>query len=133
MTRWEELGMTAEEYVRSHWDVVEIHHGLVDQDTYGYWVTVRGRFKSVSEESKEPAYTLAAGFTAAHENTIRWKREEVNLVRKFIQFREGEHLAYAGSQAFQAEMTADAEVFRRILAVLESQLAALLNGWKEKS
>ena len=114
MTRWEELGMTAEEYVRSRWD-------FVSPDASS-WVSIGPRtfdervfliiFKDID---------AAAIFTAEREEQIRLKREEIALMREMIS--QWDHLIQFG-------YIGDTAVPRRIFAILESQLADLLKGWK---
>ncbi len=118
MTRWEELGMTAEEYLHSRWTDVEILHGLISQDEYGFWVTIRGRFRAGPYDSAERGCVLAAEFTVQHEEAIPLKRKEIAWCSKFL-----------------GEPYCDCEkcnIVRRVLVTLESQLADLLKGWKEQ-
>ena len=103
MTLWEDLGMTAEEYVRSRW---------VNVDAPGWGIWFGPELKYVRE-----TYDAAADFTAAREEQVRLKREEIKLQKIVLEL-----------DWVCLEWLADAE---RILAMLEAQLAELLNGWKE--
>ncbi len=112
MTRWEELGMTAEEYVRSRWDYFDIltsHRGV-------NWRIVMLPAQSFEEEGRAIAISAAATFTAEHEEAIRQKREEIGVIRDYVEDQSG---TWLGS------------VFERILAVLEGQLEGMLKGWRE--
>jgi len=114
MKRWEELGKTPEEYVRSSWLDANLHRGLIDQDEYGWWVTING--VDVSKRGfklRDDALLVAAEYTAEHEEAIRLKREEIT----YLYFRV---------------LRPDLPIIERILAVLEAQLAELLVGWKEQ-
>ena len=104
MTRWEELGMTAEEYVRSRWE-----DGVIESDPERngvcLWITECGMWFDGPKE--------AATYTADHEEAIRQKREEIEFMV------DGSYPAEAG------------KVRKRILSVLEGQLAEMLKGWRE--
>lgn len=64
--------------------------------------------------SPHEAWLAAAEYTRQHERKIAEKREEISFIV---------------DGAYPAEMSA---VRRRILAVLESQLAELLRGWRQR-
>ena len=114
MTRWEELGKTAEEYVCSYWESARICHGLIDQDEYGWWVTINGVDVSTGGfKLRDDALLVAAEYTAEHEEAIRLKREEIT----YLYFRV---------------LRPDLPIIERILAVLEAQLAEKLIGMKEQ-
>lgn len=128
MTRWEELGMTAEEYVRKSWPEMSTYHR--DLDSYGTdqfriylrqssckWPDDEGYLKMFQEDDnkkgRQVAWLAAATYTADHEEAIRQKREEIEFMV------DGSYPAEAG------------KVRKRILAVLEGQLEGMLKGWKE--
>ena len=120
MTRWEELGMTAEEYVRSRWDKAYKYISLI-----GKWFV---RFGPQALETWE----FAATYTAEHEEAIRQKREEIATMSEYAEaslsmaesgIENGDSfIAGVGAKGLYTEC--------RILAVLEGQLEGMLKGWK---
>lgn len=106
MTRWEELGMTAEDYLQSRWVSVDV------DPLYG--VTIKGCCVFAGAiVSKHLSDTLAAAtYTAEHEEAIRQKREEIGWLKEM------------------RVHPSDIDKPQRILAVLEGQLEGMLKGWK---
>lgn len=121
MTRWEELGMTAEEYVRSRWDKAYKYISLI-----GKWFV---RFGPQALETWE----FAATYTAEHEEAIRQKREEIACVYMEAQhFSDNAKTHYYAGRPYETAISVKWEArWARILAVLEGQLAEMLKGWKE--
>lgn len=106
MTRWEELGMMAEEYVRSRWE-------LVTPDDYregAIYLEDAEQVKTIWKASNE----AAAAFTADHEEQIKLKSEEIEWLQRKMK----------RSHPYD-------EAPKRILAVLNSQLVDLMKGWKK--
>ncbi len=120
MTRWEELGMTAEEFVRSRWDKAYKYMSLS-----GKW------FVQFGPHALE-TWEFAATCTADHEEAIRQKREEIATMSEYAEaslsmaesgIENGDSfIAGVGAKGLYTEC--------RILAVLEGQLAEMLKGWK---
>lgn len=101
----------AEELVRARWI-----HGILSDGLYlyegkrSYHLRVGPRRFEYTQKSKDECWLAAAEFTLRREEEIRQKREEI------------EWMSVNGGVSPPA---------LRLLAVLETQLAALLAGWKE--
>lgn len=124
MTHWEELGMTAEEYVYSRWHDVEIHHGLVDQDEYEYWAVIPGRFRSAPSDSRAQVCRLVAKFTAEHEEAVRLLTYEISLQK--LLSSNLENAAWKNPHDHRA----DGDALLRTIGRLETMLADLKKGMK---
>lgn len=122
----------AEAYTRARWRFPATY--VRDLDSYGTdqfriylhpvkrkWSDADGYIKMFQEDDnpsgRRKAWLAAAEFTLQREEEIRQKREELKLM----------HLV-SETDPFRCECLADCE---RILAILESKLAALLVGMKE--
>ena len=115
MTRWEELGLMAEEYVRSRWDFPII----VCDGSYRDFARGTVLINWANHRFYDfPGFDAAATFTAEREEAIRQKREEIGVVKA------------AQTVAEVEGCSVERITWARILAVLEGQLAEMLKGWK---
>lgn len=107
----------AEDYVRGRWDddSVTIDHNLDEPVVIG---KDGGQHFFVD-------MIAAASFTLQREEEIRQKYEEFDEVRHKLRQQSVCGASISGPSAKE-------KIWLRILAILESQLAALLVGWKEK-
>lgn len=122
----------AEAYTRARWKDVQFHESAYaatvyrpDEDTIE---TIHG---IGSGGTAAQAWLAAAEFTLQREEEIRQKREEIDLTQRLTKDSE----AFSRNRNFTPQHRQDCHVenvvFKRILAVLEAQLAALLVGMKE--
>ncbi len=146
MTRWKELGMTAEEYVRSRWKtpvmlrdsttedkgfgLLLLRDSTTEDKGFGLLLGSRGIWPCTEDWSV--VWLAAATFIAEHEEAIRQKREEIATMSEYAEaslsmaesgIENGDSfIAGVGAKGLYAEC--------RILAVLEGQLEGMLKGWK---
>ena len=120
MTRWEELGISAEEFVRSRWIPNE-------------WGSIQfPRHKTMYGTKTPPEmWERAATYTAEREEAIAMKRFDIAHVKKFCDAvgRYCHEHPYT-DQTLNVEIP-NLQSWKRILAVLEGQLAEMLKRWKE--
>lgn len=115
----------AEEYTLARW--IEVDIDLLYGVTIGGCIIFAGEIVS----KHLPDVLAAAEFTLQREEEIRQKRFDIDHVTKFRNATGlycHEH-PYT-DQTFTVEIP-NLQSWNRILAILESQLAALLVGWKE--
>lgn len=123
MTQTQIDAKQAEEYVRARWEHVWVSDFYAHQNYAVQSWSVQlpsGRWTSrVGSTETDSAMWLAAyTFTLEREEAIRLKREEIDIVSEFCQ---------------HGDECGNCHIARRILAVLEAQLAELLRGMKEKA
>ena len=108
----------AEELVRARWKSVQRTMG---PNPWALRISCARYFDGTQDE----CWLAAAEFTMQREEEIRQKREEIIKVQRQVD----DHHFFCQRNLYGAER--DGAIWERILAVLQSQLAALLAGMKE--
>lgn len=120
MTRWEELGMTAEEYVRSLWSLV--HHC---DGSYQYYPCGTILLQYDHESWLDfGSWHLAAEFTRRQEEEIRLLTYEISLQKLLSSNHESEECKNPHDHR------ADGDAMLRTIGRLETELLALKKGMK---
>ena len=119
--------MTAEQaqkYVRAHWDSCDVEDHRLCCGGLAWRPVIEPHWSAWCDTASK-AWLAAAEYTRAHEQKIAEKREEIGLIREYI---ETSKAMDAVERLPASDHTA---VFERVLATLEAQLAELLRGWRQ--
>ena len=71
-----------EQLLQNTWHRIEVNHGLIDQDEYGWWVLIVGGGRTRPADTRDRAVAIAAEYTREALERVRNIEDAITLIRK---------------------------------------------------